>query len=39
MRSLQLTPGLFNPIPTGHGWNQPTYERHVITAGRNRVKM
>ena len=28
----------FNPIPTGHGRNQPTYERHVTTAGRNRVK-
>ena len=27
-----------NPIPTGHGRNQPIYERHVTTAGRNRVK-
>jgi hypothetical protein len=30
--------GKFNPIPTGHGQNQPIYERHVTTAGRNRVK-
>ena len=29
---------LVNPIPTGHGWNQPIYERHVIKSGRNRVK-
>ena len=29
----------FNPIPTGHGRNQPIYERHVTTAGRNRVKI
>ena len=28
----------FNPILTGHGRNQPIYERHVTTAGRNRVK-
>ena len=28
----------FNPIPTGHGRNQPIYERHVTTASRNRVK-
>jgi hypothetical protein len=28
---------LFNPIPTGHGRNQPIYECHVTTAGRNRV--
>jgi hypothetical protein len=27
-----------NPIPTGHGWNQPIYECHMTTAGRNRVK-
>ena len=27
-----------NPIPNGHGRNQPIYERHVTTAGRNRVK-
>ena len=27
-----------NPIPTGHGRNQPTYQCHVNTAGRNRVK-
>ena len=26
-----------NPIPTGHGRNQSIYERHVTTAGRNRV--
>ena len=26
-----------NPIPTGHGWNQPIYERHVTKSGRNRV--
>ena len=26
-----------NPIPTGHGRNQPIYERHVTNAGRNRV--
>ena len=29
---------IVNPIPTGHGQNQPIYERHVTTAGRNRVK-
>ena len=29
--------GSVNPIPTGHGWNQPIYECHVTTAGRNRV--
>ena len=29
---------LFNPIPTGHGRNQPIYERHVTKSGRNRVK-
>ena len=28
---------LFNPIPTGHGRNQPIYECHVTTASRNRV--
>ena len=28
----------FNPIPTGHGRNQPIYERHVTKSGRNRVK-
>ena len=28
----------FNPIPTGHGQNQPIYERHVTKSGRNRVK-
>ena len=27
-----------NPIPTGHGRNQPIYERHVTKSGRNRVK-
>ena len=27
-----------NPIPTSHGWNQPIYERHLTTAGRNRAK-
>ena len=27
-----------NPIPTGHGLNQPIYERHVTKSGRNRVK-
>ena len=27
----------FNPIPTGHGRNQPMYECHMTTAGRNRV--
>jgi hypothetical protein len=27
-----------NPIPTGYGRNQPIYERHVTTAGKNRVK-
>ena len=27
-----------NPIPNSHGRNQPIYERHVTTAGRNRVK-
>ena len=27
-----------NPIPTGHGGNQPIYERHVTKSGRNRVK-
>ena len=29
----------FNPIPTGHGRNQPIYERHVTKSGRNRVKI
>ena len=29
---------LLNPIPTSHGRNQPIYECHVTTAGRNRVK-
>ena len=28
----------FNPIPTGHGRNQPIYERHVTKSGRNRFK-
>ena len=28
-----------NPIPTGHGRNQPIYERHVTKSGRNRVKI
>ena len=28
----------FKPIPTNHGGNQPIYECHVTTAGRNRVK-
>ena len=28
---------MFNPVPTGHGRNQPIYECHVTTAGRNRV--
>jgi hypothetical protein len=27
----------FNPIPIGHGRNQPIYERHVTKSGRNRV--
>ena len=27
----------FNPIPTGHGRNQPIYERHVTKSGRDRV--
>jgi hypothetical protein len=27
----------FNPIPTGHGRNQPIYECHVTKAGRNRL--
>ena len=27
-----------NPIPTGHGLNQPIYSYHVTQAGRNRVK-
>ena len=27
------------PIPTGHGPNQPIYERQVTTASRNRVKV
>ena len=27
-----------NPIPTGHGLNQPIYCYHVTQAGRNRVK-
>ena len=27
-----------NPIPTGHGRNEPIYERHVTKSGRNRVK-
>ena len=28
-----------NPIPTGHGPNQPIYDHHVTTAGWNRVKL
>ena len=28
----------FNPIPTSHGRNQPIYECHMTTVGRNRVK-
>ena len=38
-RALQFGAHLryHNPIPTGHGQNQPIYERHVTTAGRNRV--
>ena len=35
---LGLAKYVLNPIPTGHGRNQPIYERHVTTAGRNRVK-
>ena len=27
-----------NPIPTGHGLNQPIYSYHVTQANRNRVK-
>ena len=30
--------GFVNPIPTGYRRNQPIYERHVTTVGRNRVK-
>ena len=30
---------LFNPIPAGTGQNQPIYEYHVTTAGRNMVNM
>ena len=30
---------LLNPIPTGHGRNQPIYERHVTKSGRNRVNL
>ena len=33
-----LTLHSVNPIPTGHGRNQPIYERHVTKSGRNRVK-
>ena len=29
----------FNPIPTGHGLNQPIYSYHVTQAGRNRVNV
>ena len=29
---------MLSPIPTSHGQNQPIYECHVTTAGRNRVK-
>ena len=29
---------MLNPIPTGHGRNQPIYERHMTKSGRNRVK-
>ena len=37
--ALQSTNVLQNdPIPTGHGQNQPIYECHVTTAGRNRVE-
>ena len=28
-----------NPIPTGHGRNQPIYERRVTKSGRNRVNI
>ena len=30
---------MINPISTGTGWNQPIYEYHVTTAGRNKVKL
>ena len=35
--SGDFLPLTFNPIPTGHGQNQPIYECHVTTAGRYRV--
>ena len=31
--------GRLNPIPTGHGQNQPIYEHQVTKSGRNRVKL
>ena len=34
-----VNPQPFNPIPTGHGRNQPIYERHVTKSGRNRVNL
>ena len=44
MRQCQFSPnglyylGLFNPIPTGPGQNQPLYDCHVTKPGRNSVK-
>ena len=35
---LTLIDQPFNPISTGTGQNQPIYEYHLTTAGRNRVK-
>ena len=35
---LFVNVNIVNPIPTGHGQNQPIYERHVTKSGRNRVK-
>jgi hypothetical protein len=36
--TFQIYLNLVNPIPTGHGRNQPIYECHVTATGRNRVK-
>ena len=34
---VTILEALLNPIPTGHGLNQPIYSYHVTQAGRNRV--
>jgi hypothetical protein len=36
--SVLVASNVIGAIPTGTRWNQPTYEYHVTTADRNRVK-